>query len=180
MQPCRRIRMRIIRTSCCRVLIRHCELRGASDKLANPNPAGVTYAQFYPDPNVPGATGTANNWAASIPNKLNWSEWNVRADYDFNKANRATFRWTQDSWTNPAPNPGTFWGDSIFPTVAANWSQPSKSVMGKLTSTISNTMVNDVEFGYGHNAIITSLGGSNPGSGSANCGGDSAVVAFFH
>jgi hypothetical protein len=132
-------------------------------KIANPNPAGVTYAQFYPNPNVAGASGTQNNWAASIPNKLNWSEWNVRADYDFNKANRATFRWTQDSWTNPAPNPGTFWGDSIFPTVAANWSQPSKSVMGKLTSTISNTMVNDVEFGYGHNAIITSLGGSNPG-----------------
>ena len=132
-------------------------------KIANPSAAGELIANFYPLPNVAGATGGANNWAASIPNKLNWSEWNVRADYDFNKANRATFRWTQDSWTNPAPNPGTFWGDSIFPTVAANWSQPSKSVMGKLTSTISNTMVNDVEFGYGNNAIITSLGGTNPG-----------------
>ena len=32
--------------------------------------------------------------------------------------------------------------------------------MAKLSSTISPTMVNDVEFGYGHNAIITTLGGT--------------------
>ena len=131
-------------------------------KIANPNPAGLLYAQFYPLPNIP-RQSNGNNWAMSIPNKQNWSEWNVRGDYDFTKNERATFRWTQDSWDNPAPNPGTFWGDSIFPVVAANWSQPSKSVMGKLTSTITSTLVNDVEFGYGHNAIITSLGGTNPG-----------------
>jgi hypothetical protein len=35
--------------------------------------------------------------------------------------------------------------------------------MGKLSSTLSNSIVNDVEFGYGHNAIITSLGGSSAG-----------------
>ena len=32
--------------------------------------------------------------------------------------------------------------------------------MAKLSSTITPTMVNDVEFGYGHNAIITTLGGT--------------------
>ncbi len=132
-------------------------------KIANPDAVGLLYGQFYPAPNVTGAALGANNWVASIPNKLNWSEWNVRGDYDVTKKHRVTFRWTNDSWTNPAPNPGTFWGDSIFPTVAANWSQPSKSVMAKLTSTLSDSMVNDLEFGYGHNAILTSLGGSNPG-----------------
>ena len=35
--------------------------------------------------------------------------------------------------------------------------------MGKLTSQISSTMVNDVEFGYGHNAIITTLAGTDSG-----------------
>ena len=97
----------------------------------------------------------------SLPNKQNWSEWNVRSDYDFNKANRVTFRWTQDSWTNPFPNNGaSFWGDSNYPTVGSNWSQPSKSVMAKLSTTINSSMVNDVEFGYGHNAIVTTLAGS--------------------
>jgi Carboxypeptidase regulatory-like domain len=130
--------------------------------IANPNPVGLLYAQFYPLPNIP-TQGNGNNWAQDIANKQNWSEWNVRGDYDITSKERVTFRWTQDSWTNPAPNPGTFWGDAIFPVVAANWSQPSKSVMGKLSSTITSSMVNDVEFGYGNNAIITSLGGTNPG-----------------
>jgi carboxypeptidase family protein len=131
-------------------------------KIANPDAAGLLYAQFYPLPNIT-PLSNGDNWAAPVNNHLNWSEWNVRTDYDITKSERATFRWTQDSWTNPAPNPGTFWGDSIYPTVSANWSQPSKSVMGKLSSTLSNSLVNDVEFGYGHNAIITTLGGSEPG-----------------
>jgi hypothetical protein len=133
-------------------------------KIASPDKAGLLIAQFYPDPTT-GNNGTAlvngNNWASAINNPLNWSEWNVRADYDLTKSNRLTFRWTQESWTNPTPNNGSaFWGESNYPTVQSSWSQPSKSVMAKLSSTISPTMVNDVEFGYGHNAIITTLGGT--------------------
>jgi len=132
---------------------------GNAYKIANPDAAGLLIAQFYPTPNQPLVNG--NNWSESLKNHLNWSEWNVRGDYNVTKSNRATFRWTQDSWNNPEPNnPSFFWGDSAFPTVNSNWSQPSKSVMAKLTSTISSTMVNDVEFGYGHNAIITTLGGT--------------------
>ncbi len=128
-------------------------------KIASPDAAGLLIAQFYPAPTQALANG--NNWAESLSNKLNWSEWNVRGDYNVTKSNRATFRWTQDSWDNPAPNdPAAFWGESAFPTVDSTWSQPSKSVMAKLTSTISSTMVNDFEFGYGHNAIITTLAGT--------------------
>ncbi len=139
---------------------------GQSQQGGEPDKAGLLIAQFYPSPNYNANQTLVNpstgyNWAISNPNKLNWSEWNVRADYDINKSNRATFRWTQDSWTNPFPNNGSsFWGDSEFPTVGSSWSQPSKSVMGKLSSTINNSMVNDVEFGYGHNAIVTTLAGS--------------------
>lgn len=135
-------------------------------KVANPDVAGLLIAQFYPSPNFNSnqkltASKTGYNWATSAPNKLNWSEWNVRGDYDITKSNRATLRWTQDSWTNPFPNNGAaFWGDSEFPTVGSSWSQPSKSVMAKLSSTISNSLVNDVEFGYGNNAIVTTLAGS--------------------
>jgi len=134
-------------------------------KIANPDAGGLLIAQFYPNPTT-GGNGTTvnangNNWASAINNPLNWSEWNVRADYDVTKGNRLTFRWTQDSWTNPTPNNGSsFWGESNYPTVQSSWSQPSESVMMKLSSTISPTMVNDVEFGYGHNAIITTLGGT--------------------
>lgn len=135
-------------------------------KVANPDKGGMLIAQFYPSANYNASNQkllapNGYNWAESLPNKLNWSEWNVRTDYDITKSNRATFRWTQDSWTNPFPNNGSsFWGDSEYPTVGSNWSQPSKSVMAKLSSIIKGNMVNDVEFGYGHNAIITSLAGS--------------------
>ncbi|HVJ09059.1 MAG TPA: carboxypeptidase regulatory-like domain-containing protein [Acidisarcina sp.] len=134
--------------------------------IANPDAAGLLIAQFYPSPNFNSSQQTLTNkngynWSTSVNNNLKWSEWNVRADYDLTKANRVTFRWTQDTWDNPAPNNGAvFWGESLYPTVQSNWSQPSKSVMAKLSSTISNSMVNDVEFGYGHNAIITSLAGT--------------------
>ena len=138
---------------------------GSANKLTAVDPAGALLAQFYPLPNV-GSNGTTLNssgfnWASAINNPLNWSEWNVRPDWDINRSNRVTFRWTQDSWTNPAPNVGdSFWGESDFPTVQSNWSQPSKSVMAKLSSTITPSMINDVEFGYGHNAIITTLAGT--------------------
>jgi hypothetical protein len=128
--------------------------------IANPDAAGSLIAQFYPT--GPAAVDSnKNNWTEQLSNHLNWNEWNVRGDYQMTKGERATFRWTQDNWTNPFPNnPGYFWGDSAFTTVNSGWSQPSKSVMAKLTSTLSSTLVNDVEFGYGHNAIITTLGGS--------------------
>jgi hypothetical protein len=123
------------------------------------DPAGALLAAFYPNPNIAGATGFngANNWSSSENQKTNWSEWNIRADYDLTKTNRITFRYTNDSWTSPAPNPNLFWGDTVFPTLQSDWSQPSKSVMGKLTTQIGTSMVNDLEFGYGHNAIITTL-----------------------
>ena len=91
---------------------------------------------------------------------MDWSEWNVRGDYDITKSNRATFRWTNDSWDNPSPNnPIPFWGESAFPTVDSSWSQPSRSVLAKLSTTFSSTLVNDVEFGFGQNRIITQLAG---------------------
>jgi len=131
-------------------------------KIANPDPVGLLYAQFYPNPTT-STPINGQNWFDSERTTPDWSEWNVRADYDITQKHRATFRWTQDSWTAPGPDPNLFWGDAIFPTVYSDWSQPSKSVMAKLTSQLSNTMVNDVEFGYGHNAIITSLGGTSAG-----------------
>jgi hypothetical protein len=136
---------------------------GNPNKIANPDAAGLLLAQFYPNPNIASATGTANNWALQEAQKPKWSEWNIRADYDLTKRNRLTFRWTNDSWASPSPNPNLFWGSSFFPTINSDWSQPSKSVMGKLTTQLSSTMVNDLEFGYGHNAIITTLAGTESG-----------------
>jgi hypothetical protein len=116
-------------------------------------------ASFYPT--GPIATSGGNNYSQLLNNKLDWMEWNVRGDYDITKSNRATFRWTNEHWNNPAQNDGSpFWGESDFPTIDSSWSQPSRSVLAKLSSTITATMVNDVEFGFGQNRIITTLEGT--------------------
>jgi hypothetical protein len=128
-------------------------------KIANPDPSGQVLGQFYPAPNIALANGV--NWADSERVSPSWSEFSGRGDYDVTQKNRVTFRWTQDSWKVPGPAPGQFWGDSIFPTVSSDWSQPSKSVMAKLTTQIGSSMVNDFEFGYGHNAIVTTLSPSS-------------------
>jgi len=135
------------------------ELAGPQ-KLASVDPAGQLLANFYPDPNRP-VDANGNNWAKSEPNKNNWKEVNVRGDYDLSKKHRLTARYTRDWWTNPAPNGGAFWGDSFFTNVDSDWAQPSHSVMVGLRSQVTDTLINDVHFGWGWNAIVTTLNGDN-------------------
>ena len=130
--------------------------------IANPDAVGQLFAAYYPLPNQ-ATVGTSDvNFAQNQIRQAPWREENVRIDYNINKANRVTFRYTQDAWSIPAPNNGFGWGDDNFATYQGGWSQPSKSILGRLTSQISNTLVNDFEFGYSHNAIIITPGGSDP------------------
>lgn len=132
---------------------------GNAQKIANPDAAGLLIAQYFPTPNQ--ALRNGDNYAESIPNHLDWSEWNARGDWKINHANTGTLRWTNDSWNNPFPNnPIPFWGESALPTVGSTWEQPSRSIMAKLDTTFGASMVNDVEFGFGQNRIITTLEGS--------------------
>jgi hypothetical protein len=131
--------------------------------IASPDAGGKLLAAYYPLPNL--ATplaGTNFNYASAAAGRVPWREENVRIDYDLSKRNRLSFRYTQDSWKFPAPNNAFGWGDDNFATYQGSWDQPSKSVMGKLTTQISNTLINDFEFGYSHNAIIVTPGGTDP------------------
>src|SRR5215472_10430391 len=130
--------------------------------IGSPDAAGSLLAQFYNLPNITTAgagIGGSNNWAVSEPNKQNWREENIRGDYDLTKKHRITFRYTHDSWVNPAPTCCNFWGDSFFTNVTSDWAQPSRSVMAGLRSQLTDTLINDVHFGWGWNAIITTLNG---------------------
>jgi hypothetical protein len=129
-------------------------------KLASVDTAGNLLANFYPDPNR-ATDANGNNWAASQPKTQNWREENVRGDYDVTKKHRITFRYTKDTWVEPAPNGGAFWGDSFFTNVNSDWSQPSRSVMAGLRSQLTDTLINDIHFGWGYNAIVTKLNGEN-------------------
>jgi hypothetical protein len=136
-------------------------------KIANPSPAGLLIAQLLPTPNVvPSVATGGNNWFLSTPSPLNFDEENARVDFNVTSRELLTFRYTQDHWTNKAPSLGPngyLWGEDPFPAVEGNWSQPSKSAIAKLTSSLTDTLVNEVQFSYAGNAIVTTAGGSNPG-----------------
>lgn len=130
-------------------------------KLSSVDPAAATILQLYPTPTRSTLVG-GNNWSQSLPTALYWREENVRVDYRLTPKNLIVGRYTQDTWSNPAYNAG-YWGDDPFPALNSSWSQPSKSMMGRWTATISDTLVNDAAFQYSNNRIVITPGGTNPG-----------------
>ena len=133
-----------------------------SHKLATVDKAGSLLAQYFPTPNKALSSG-ANNWSVSLPTFVKYRQENVRVDYNVTPRNTVMGRYTQDSWTDPSYNGNQYWGDSIFPEINSNWAQPAKSIVGRWTSTISSTLVNDAEFSYANNRINLTPGGTNAG-----------------
>ncbi len=90
---------------------------------------------------------------------INFREENIRLDYNLTSKNKIFGRYTQDHWSNKAPNlVGNLWGDDAFPTIEGSWTQPSKQAAVKLTTQLSSTAVNDVQFSYSANRIIITQG----------------------
>ena len=123
------------------------------------SPAGLLVAQLYPLPNIANSNGCIN-WAQSIPSKIDFKESNGRIDANLTKNNHIFGRYTQDLWENPYPilESAGLWGDDPFPAVESNWSQPSRQLAIKLTTTLSNTSVNEVQFSYSANRINITAG----------------------
>ena len=144
-----------------------------SNIIKTPLQATTDLMGYFPLPNQTcdvtpiGATAAAgnsascNNWKANLSSAVFWREENARGDYYLTKNHLVMFKYTQDSWSNPAPNL-RYWGDTQFPQLESNWAQPSKSLVGKLTSTIGSHMINDAAFAYSNNRIMITPGGENP------------------
>lgn len=143
-------------------------------KVAQPLQGAVAEMGNYPLPNLPcpvtpagvgtpiaGSSG-CNNWLQNPSTSLRYRQENIRGDYNVATNHVVTFRYTQDTWVNPAPVAG-YWGDDAYPQLESNWAQPSKSLIGKLTSTIGANLVNTAEFSYSNNRIIITPGGTTPG-----------------
>jgi hypothetical protein len=124
--------------------------------------AGAAIVKLFPTPNLawsPNSTN-CNNWATSANSPINFREENLRIDYNVTEKNKIFGRYTQDTWGNPSPeflNAG-LWGDDAFPTVESSWKQPSKQAAFKLSSTLSNTAINEIQFAYSTNSISVTSG----------------------
>jgi hypothetical protein len=126
--------------------------------------AGLSYLKLYPLPNTVPVAGSCNNWVDSLTTPLNWRQENIRVDWTLSNTTRLMARYTQDSWTNKAPNlQSNLWGDDPFPSVDSDWDQPAKSLMVQLTHNVGSKGVNTISFSYSANKILIDRSEGTPG-----------------
>jgi hypothetical protein len=128
------------------------------------SPGGLLFLQLYPLPNTSPSAGSCNNWVTSLNSPINWREESLRLDWTLTNTTRVMVRYTQDAWTNNAPNLNSnLWGDDPFPAVDSNWDQPGKSLVAQLTHNVGSKGVNTLQFSYSANSITVTRGGTDPG-----------------
>jgi hypothetical protein len=121
---------------------------------------GQTMAQnTYPAPNLTNVTN-CDNWGFSESTSVPWREDNIRIDFNATKTWKVFGRFTNDSWSNPAPNTLGYWGDDIYPAVEGSWTQPGRQATVKLTKLFGGTAVNDFQLSYAMNKITVAQGGT--------------------
>jgi len=113
------------------------------------SPAGLAYIKLFPDPTGPGI----GDWATSQLQPIDTRQDSIRGDVTINDKTNLMVRYINEKWTHLSAS-GNFWGDSAYPTLASDWSQPSHSFAVKLTNTITSKAVNEFQFSIAGNDII--------------------------
>jgi hypothetical protein len=113
------------------------------------SPAGLAFVKLFPDPNTTGSP----NWTVSQLQPIRTRQDLVRGDVTLTDKMNLMVRYINETWTHDAAS-GNFWGDSPYPTLSSDWSQPSHSFAVKLTNTLSSRAVNDFQFSIAGNDII--------------------------
>lgn len=116
-------------------------------------------ADTYPAPNLTNVVN-CDNWGFTQSTSVPWREDNIRIDFNATKSFKIFGRFTNDSWSNPAPDTLGYWGDDIYPGVEGNWTQPGRQATVKLTKLIGGTAVNEFQVSYAANRITVGLGGT--------------------
>jgi hypothetical protein len=100
-------------------------------------------------PLIPVATSDVAGGASFVRTDTlptSWREELVRVDHNISEHNRLTFRYIHDSWTTVEPS--TIWTGSAFPTVRTGFDGPGVSMVARLTSTLSPTLLNEFVASY--------------------------------
>src|SRR5688572_26151052 len=115
------------------------------------SPGGLAYMKLFPDPNTSGFP----NWTTSQLQPIHTRQDLIRGDVTITDKMNLMVRYINEYWTHDAAS-GNFWGDSPYPTLTSDWSQPSHSFAVKLTNTLSSRAVNEFQFSIAGNDIIIS------------------------
>ena len=112
---------------------------------------------------IPSPTGGSQNVFSAAPSQAtNWREELVRVDHNLTDKMRVMFRYAHDSWETTTAIP--LWTNAgSFPTVQTGFVGPATSLVARLTTTASPTLLNEFVFSYTTDHItLTSTGQPNP------------------
>jgi Carboxypeptidase regulatory-like domain len=129
-------------------------------------PVNPATGAYYPgntvplDPNaqfllplIPAPNAGQFTYNASPVQPTNWREELVRLDHNLTSSERLTFRYIHDSWDTVTPTP--LWTNvGSFPTIQTNFKGPGISLLARLTSTFSPTLLNEFVFSYTTDHIV--------------------------
>jgi len=108
------------------------------------DPNAQLLLNMIPEPNV--GSGADSIYAAAIGQPTHWREEMGRLDHDFNSKNRLTFRVIHDSWDTTKAT--VTWGGESFPTIGTHFIGPGVEMVGRLTTTVSPTLLNEFVASY--------------------------------
>jgi Carboxypeptidase regulatory-like domain/TonB-dependent Receptor Plug Domain len=108
------------------------------------DPNGQALLGMIPEPTT--GSGADSLFLASAPQPMRWREELLRVDHDINSRQRATFRFIHDSWD--ITNSTVTWAGESFPTIGTHFIGPGVSIVAKLTSTVSPTLLNEFVASY--------------------------------
>ena len=118
------------------------------------NPFAGNLVPFNPsDPNVQSLLSMiplptqGNLYLTTINQPTNWREELIRVDHNLSDKERLTFRYIHDSWTTLNPVPLWTNGTS-FPTIQTDFKGPGLSLVTRLASNFSPTLLNEFVFSY--------------------------------
>jgi hypothetical protein len=113
------------------------------------DPLAVPLLPMFPLP-TPGLS--PHNFVDAPSQLTTWREELLRADHNINSKWHATFRYIHDSWNSVTPNPLWTNGGS-YPTIQDAFIQPSTSMVARLTTVASPTLLNEFVASYSVNHI---------------------------
>ena len=132
---------------------------GANCPVVNGVPTpDLTTVGFDPnDPTIQGllseipsptqGTGTDSVFVASPVQPTDWREELIRVDHNLTDKQRLTFRFIHDSWNTVTAVP--LWtNQGSFPTIQTAFKGPGVSLVTRLSSTFSPTLLNEFVFSY--------------------------------
>lgn len=116
----------------------------------NPNAVALLGNGIYPLPNATtGCNSTGSScYLADVALPTYWREELFRIDHTITPRHQAIFRYIHDEWKETTPVPQYAYTPNTLPTIENSFYAPGISMLARVSSAFSNSLLNEVVVGY--------------------------------